>query len=146
MTGQLTLSYHYDSSFDDPTKARDDFGSLRLSVQSGDFSGRTAFWVQWQDVREMAERLSNFPASGAAAFSEQWGYNLQEGDDLIIRLKVERHGSTDFVARVELADGDETSDRVRTQFRTTEQAILWFAKDIARVMDRELGEAVLVGR
>lgn len=145
MAGQLSLGYRYDSSFDDPKQLRDDFGSLRLSVQSEDFFGRTAFWVQWQDVREFADDLAAFAASSDAAFSREWGYNLHEGDDLIVLLQFDRLAKDDYLVTVELADGHLPQDRVRTRFKTNLQAVLWFVRDAKKVMDREIEEAVLLG-
>ncbi|MFC0590551.1 hypothetical protein ACFFF7_14160 [Novosphingobium aquiterrae] len=145
MSGQLSLGYLYDSSFDDPKKPRDDFGSLRLSVQSADFFGRTAFWVQWQDVREFADDLVAYTASSVAVFSRQWGYNLHEGDDLIIRLQFDRLAKDEYILTAELADGHQPEDRVLTRFKTNSQAVLWFVRDVKKVMDRDLAEAILLG-
>lgn len=145
MAGQLSLGYRYDSSFDDPKQLRDDFGSLRLSAQSADFFGRTAFWVQWQDVREFADDLAAYAASSVTVFSRQWGYNQHEGDDLIILLQFDRLAKDAYMVTAELADGHQPEDRVRTRFKTNSQAVLWFVRDVKKVMDRNMDEAVLLG-
>ncbi len=83
---KLTFRYQYDASFFDPKQPTDDFGRLSIDVETGRFSGKGGFWVQWQDVREFGEALTAFPITTDLPIVAQWGYEMQEGEDLILRL------------------------------------------------------------
>jgi hypothetical protein len=45
------------------------------------------FWVQWQDVKEFGESLSTYPIEPDAPLKAQWGYEMQEDDDLILSVE-----------------------------------------------------------
>ena len=112
---KLTLRYRYDSSFLDSGKQADDFGRLSVEVETNHFSGKGGFWVQWQDVREFGEALSAFPISANNPIAAQWGYDMQEGEDLILRLEVAPANKRgDLAVRFEIADEDEPLSVVRT--------------------------------
>jgi hypothetical protein len=136
---KLALRYRFDDT--------DDFGWLDVAVTTDKLSGRGGFWVQWQDVREFGEKLSTYPIKPDAPLSAAWGYNMHEGDDLIVRIQISPANSTgDLRVRVELADEDERSERVRTSFVTNYPDLEQFRIAIAAMMNREADEAVLPGR
>ena len=144
---RLTLKYAYDRSFFDPKLTRDDFGYLSISARTDSFSGRGGFWVQWQDVREFSEALATFPIATNAPIAAQWGYEMQEGDDLILRIEIaaaNKHG--DLLASFVIADLHSRSSRVSGSFQTNYPDIEDFRLSIARMMDSEFEEAVLEGR
>ncbi len=90
-----------------------------MSVVTDRFSARGGFWVQWQDVKEFGEALNTFPISAAHAVVAQWGYDEQEGDDLILRLEVgpaDKRGN--LAVRFEVADDYEPANRARGSFLT----------------------------
>ena len=144
---KLTLQYQYDSSFLDPQQVMDDFGRLSVTVETDRFSGGGGFWVQWQDVREFGDALSVFSIAADKPIVAQWGFDMQEGNDLILRLKVapaNRRG--DLVVRFEVADDYKPENRVRGYFLTNYPQLEVFHHDIARLMDGEVNEAILLGQ
>ena len=85
---KLALRYKFDPSYFDDKLTRDDFGWLSVIVETASFKGESGFWVQWQDVVEFGESLDRYPIEPGSPISIQWGYNKQEGDDLIVRLQI----------------------------------------------------------
>ena len=144
---KLTLRYEYDASFFDPKLPRDDFGLLSVSLISDRFSGRGSFWVQWQDVREFGERLAVYPMPDDASVAVQWGYDMQEGDDLILRIEIAPANKTgDLLVRVEIADDHEPRERVRSSFLTSYAELDSFRSGIVKLMDGTVAEAALIGK
>lgn len=144
---QLAFRYEYDASFFDPKLDRDDFGWLAVSASSEHFEGRGGFWVQWQDLREFGEALAPFPISADAPVVAQWGYDDQEGDNLIIRVEIapdDPHGN--LRVSFTIADLHESQNRVRAVFITKYSDVQAFREQIAELMDGKIGEAVLSGR
>jgi hypothetical protein len=144
---QLAFSYKYDASFFDAALNRDDFGWLAVSAVSDHFQARGGFWVQWQDVREFGEALAAFPISRDAPIVAQWGYNAQEGEDLIVRVEI---AAADLRGNLrvsfEIADLHETQNRTRSAFPTNYPDVQAFSRQIAELMDGKLIEAILQGR
>jgi hypothetical protein len=143
---KLTLNYEYDASFSDPTLTRDDFGFLSVSVETERLSAKGGFWVQWQDVKEFGEALRVFPISTDKPVIAQWGFSMQEGDGLILRVEVasaDRRGTV--AVRFEIADHVDPRSRARGQFTTNYPDIEGFSDEIVRLMNREVNEAVLHG-
>lgn len=144
---RLTLKYQYDRSFFDQKLTRDDFGRLSIAVETDRFSGRGGFWVQWQNVKEFGEALAAFPIEVGAPIVAQWGYEMQEGDDLILRIEIAPADSLgNLKVRFEIADDNAAEDRVRGSFLTNYPEIDAFRMEIAKMMDNETEEAVLTGR
>lgn len=144
---QLAFSYKYDASFFDAKLDRDDFGWLAVSVSNDHFQGRGGFWVQWQDVREFGEALAAFSISPDAPIVAQWGYNAQEGEDLIIRVEIapaDLRGN--LRVSFEIADLHETQNRMRSAFLTNYPDVLAFSRQVAELMDGKLIGAILQGR
>jgi hypothetical protein len=136
---KLALRYRFDDT--------DDFGWLGVEITTAKFSGRGGFWVQWQDVKEFGEKLSAYPIKPDAPLRASWGYEMHEGDDLIVSIQIEPANRTgDLRVRVEVADEDERSDRVRTSFETNYPELEQFRIAVAELMDRKTDEAVLAGR
>jgi hypothetical protein len=146
----LTLKYQHDASFFDPKLPRDDFGRISVSVATERVSGRGGFWVQWQDVSEFGEQLAAYPISQVAPVTAQWGYEMQEGEDLILRVEIAPANKTgDLLVRVEIADDlhdQGPRDRVRASFLTNYPQLESFRSDITKLMVGEVSEAVLTGR
>ena len=144
---KLTFQYQYDSSFFDPQQRTDDFGRLSVTVETERFSGRGGFWVQWQDVKEFGEALVQFPINAQKPISAQWGFDMQEGNDLILRFEVSPANKRgDLIFRFEVADDYEAENRVRGWFLTNYPDLEAFRIGIARLMNREATEAVLTGQ
>jgi len=144
---RLTLKYAYDRSFFDPKLTRDDLGYLSISARTDRFSERGGFWVQWQDLREFSEALATFLIATDAPIAAQWGYEMQEGDDLILRIEIAAANKRgDLVASFVIADLHSRSSRVSDSFQTNYPDVEGFRLSIARMMDREVEEAVLEGR
>lgn len=144
---KLALRYKYDPSHLNRDLVRDDFGYLTVAVETPDFSGRGGFWVQWQDVIEFAEALGAYPITNDAPVGCQWGYEMQEGDDLILRIEIKPTNLRgDLAVHFEVADMHEAHKRMRGSFLTNYPEIAAFRADITRLMDMATDEAVLTGR
>ena len=144
---KITLKYQYDSSFFDPKEARDDFGRLSVAVETEQFSGKGGFWVQWQDVKEFGEALDVFPITAEKPISVQWGFNMLEGDDLILRFEITPANKRgDLMVRFEISDDYEPQNRVRGLFLTNYPDLDAFRAGIALLMSGEVAEAVLTGQ
>lgn len=144
---KLILQYKFDASFFDPKLTRDDFGRLSEKVESDHFSGRGGFWVQWQDVKEFGEALGAFPIAEDKPIVAQWGYDAQDGDDLILRLEVsaaDKRGN--LAVQFEVADDYVPRNRVRGYFLTNYPELDAFRVSIARMMDNQAEEAILTGQ
>ena len=144
---KLTLRYQYDASVFDSKQPRDDFGRLSVDVETDRFSGKGGFWVQWQDVKEFGEALGAFPITTDHPIAAQWGYGMQEGEDLILRLEIAAANRTgDLAVRFEIADENEPNCRTRGWFTTNYPELDAFRASIGRLMQREAEEAILIGR
>ena len=144
---KLTLRYQYDANLFDPKQPRDDFGWLSVQVRTDRFSGDGGFWVQWQDVKEFGEALNVFPIAADRPIVAQWGFDMQEGDDLRLRIEIApANNRGDLCVRFEVADYNEPSNRTRGYFTTNYPDLGAFRGGIARLMDRQADEATLTGR
>ncbi len=144
---KLTFRYQYDASFFDPKKPRDDFGWLMVRVQTDQSSGEGGFWVQWQDVKEFGEALNVFAIAADRPIVAQWGFDMQEGDDLRLRIEiVPANKRGDLAVRFEVADYNEPHNRARGCFTTNYPDLDAFRVGIANLMDRQSDEATLNGR
>ena len=144
---KLTLRYQYDSSVFDPDQQTDDFGWLEVKVETDRFSGDGGCWVQWQDVKEFGKALSAFPITTDHPIVVQWGSDMQEGDDLILRLEIAPANTRgDLAVRFEVADYAEPRHRARGCFMTNYPDLDAFRQSIAHLMDRQVEEATLAGR
>jgi len=147
MMSKLTLAYRYDASFFDQKLTRDDFGWLSVAVETDRFSGKGGFWVQWQDVKEFGEALSSFPISEDHPIAIQWGFDMQENDDLILRLEIAPADNRGNLAvRFEVADYVEPRNRARGAFLTNYPDLDTFRVGIARLMNGEIEKAILNGQ
>jgi hypothetical protein len=142
---KLTLRYRYDSSFFDPKKPRDDFGWLAMDVQADRSSINGGFWVQWQDVREFGEALNAVPVSAERPIVAQWGFGMQEGDDLRLRIEITPAQHGDLSVQFEVADYEKPHHRLRGCFSASYSEVDAFRTGIARLMDGEADQATLTG-
>ena len=144
---KLILRYRFDASFFDTSLSRDDFGYLSVDVETERTSAKGGFWVQWQDVKEFGEALGGFPIGEDRPVVAQWGFDMQEGDDLKLRLEIapaDKRGN--LLLRFEVADDDEPEDRTRGRFLTNYLDLDAFRAEIARLMESEVDKAVLNGQ
>jgi len=143
MTARLTLRYEFSP---DPA---DDFGWLAISVQTNAFTGRGGFWVQWQDVEEMVPKLNAYPLSSANPFVEEWGQSNGDGSNYeviagISIFPVNKTGDLEVVVRI--ADHYDTRRRCQAVFRANYSDVANSAVELKAVMERQRGEAMLLGR
>ncbi|KPF75895.1 MAG: hypothetical protein HEQ21_04950 [Blastomonas sp.] len=144
---KLLLSYRFDQSYFDKELDRDDFGRLSIRFETENFTGSGGFWVQWQDVVRFGDDLVAYPINAESPIIAQWGYEMQKGDDLIIRIAVAPKNKTgDLLVSVVLADDHDQSQRLNGSFVTEYAAIESFRQDIARMMTDGAHEAVLHGQ
>lgn len=143
---KLVLGYCYDPSYFDKALDRDDFGRLSLRVETEHFTGEGGFWVQWQDIIEYGESLDAYPIEADKPIVTQWGFGMQKGEDLIIRISIgAKNPLGDLLVLVVVADDNEPSQRLSASFRSGYAALDMFKRDIARMMNREIPQAVLHG-
>lgn len=143
---KLTLRYRYDASFFDPKQPTDDFGWLSIEVKTDQYSVKGGFWVQWQDVKEFGEALALSITTGHHV-KGQWGFDMQEGNDLIMSLEIAPESKQgDFAIRFTLADHVKPGNRASGSFVTSSPQLDSFREEIARVMEREAEEATLAGK
>lgn len=144
---KLALGYRYDRSFFDPQLPRDDSGSLSVAVEIEGISAKGGFWVQCQDLNEFGEALSIYPIAADQLVVAQWGFNMQEGDDLILRLEfVPADNRGNLAVRFEVADQYEPRNRARGVFLTNYPDVATFREEIMQLMNNEVEEAVLNGK
>jgi len=144
---RLTFRYQYDASFLDLNQTRDDFGRLSVTVATDSFSGRGGFWVQWQDVKEFGNALGTFPITAEHPVVVEWGFNMLEGDDLILRVEIKPANSRgDLAVGFVVSDDHHPECRVRGWFLTNYPDLEAFQHSIARLMNRDVEEAILTGQ
>ncbi len=118
-----------------------------MQVQTERYSGSGGFWVQWQDVVELADRSKQYPIPPDAPIRAQWGFGMQEANDLILSVEVAAANETgDLVVRVEMADHLFPEERLRTSFITAYAEVASFADALSGVMAKEQDEAALSGK
>jgi hypothetical protein len=138
----MTLRYEYDR-----TPPIDDFGWLGVQVQTEQYSGTGGFWVQWQDVSELADRLRQYPIPPDAPIQAQWGFDMQKENDLILSIEVAAIEETgDLLIRVEMADHVSPEERLLTSFTTSYAELASFADALKGVMAKSRDEAILSGK
>lgn len=143
---KLVLGYKFDASYFDKQLVRDDFGWLSLEVETENFAGRGGFWVQWQDVVEFGKKLSAYPIEAGKPINAQWGYEMQEGADIIIQVSIApKNKAGDLNVSVVVADIHEQSQRLTASFRSGYAALDLFRQDITKLMNSETDKAVLHG-
>lgn len=143
---KLILNYRFDPSYHDENLPRDDFGRLSLRFEGEKFSASGGFWVQWQDVVEFGRTLGQYPIKHDAPINAQWGYDMQEGDDVILRIMISPKNKVgDLKVSVVIADEHDQTQRLQAAFRSGYSALDVFREDIARLMNGQAEEAVLHG-
>lgn len=96
---------------------------------------------------EFAEKLKQYPILPDDPVKEQWGYEMHEGDDLVLSIEVAPLNTTgDLVVRVELADHFDREHRLRTAFVTNYGEVASFAAALSALMAKTAPEAVLTGK
>ena len=143
MIAKLTLRYEFNS---DP---EDDFGWLAMSVETDAFAGRGGFWVQWQDVKEVAPKLDAYPLPSANPFAEEWGQCEFDGSnyEVIVGFSIlpaNKTGDLDVI--VKITDHFDTRRKCQAVFRTNYPEVASFAAELKELMDRQRDDAVLIGR
>lgn len=74
------------------------------------------------------------------------GYGMQDGEDLIIRISIgAKNLAGDLLVMVVVSDDNEPTQRLSASFRSGYSALGMFKRDIARMVNREIPEAVLHG-
>ena len=140
----LTFRYRYEGT---PAHILDDFGWLEMQVVTESRSGVGGFWVQWQDVKEFGEKLSAYPIDPNAPLSEEWGYSEHGKYEKILGVLIApANARGDVSVRVEIADKDDPTDRVKATFQTNYPDLAVFQLEIAQLMAGVIEEARLNGR
>ena len=136
---KLTLDYNFSS---DPYDAH---GWLEMRVETENFFGQGGFWVQWQEIEELAEAILQYPITKRSPIVRDWGFSQAGSYTSILRFELTpKNMLGDILVLVRIADYDDHTKYVGTSFRTTYSALEWFSRDIGRMMRKEIGEAQLM--
>lgn len=132
---KLVIRYEPDSE--------DDVGKLWFSLTTDQFAGVGYFWSYRDGVGELAEKLSRYPLSGPA--SAAWGYDDLEGTNVILGVRITQvNGKGDLIAEVEIADLDDSRQRVTASFATKYSEVTTFGLQLKELAKGTVNEAVLV--
>ncbi|RQW44107.1 hypothetical protein [Novosphingobium sp. LASN5T] len=102
--------------------------------------------MQWQALKKFGEALATYPIEPDSPIKAQWGFNMLEGDDLILGIEIAPANKRgDLIARIEVAYDREPQQRVRASFMTNYPQLETFGAEIAGLMNAGFGEAVLTG-
>jgi hypothetical protein len=136
-----TLSFEYQFS-----PGGDDFGSLISKVETPDFCGSNAMWVQWQDMDDFADSLCRFPIEANAPLKCEWGFSENDNYKIVTMVKIAPAGQTGaLVADVYLANYHAPENRCQTLFETDYPSLEIFKGEIKRMMREKCGIAILEG-
>jgi len=133
---RLILRYHRDPY--------DSYNPLGADVETPRFRGRGGMEVPWQDLQDFAAALAAYPIPAGTSVESHWGFRKCEGDDLILLIEITPLNLRgDLRARVEIADQDNPSQRLRAAFKTNYSAIDRFRKQLLAMAEGEAFEAEL---
>jgi hypothetical protein len=133
-----SLKVRYDPDPDD------DVGQLWLSVTTDRFSGTGFFWSYREGVRELADKLCEYPLPNAATAT--WGYDDIKGDNVILNIQVAPvNMKGDLVAEVQIADLYDQGQRVIAAFSTTYAEVDVFRQQLTALANGRADDAELSG-
>jgi len=143
MRNRLTLSYRYDGT---PTAINDDFGRLEMIVQTETRWGTGGFWVQWQDLHDLAARLSEFPIEPDRPINAQWGYVEDDRSETVLKIEISPANATGALSvRARIADEYDPADHLEAVFEAHYPDLSRFQQQILEMMKGEVSEAILCG-
>jgi hypothetical protein len=99
-------------------------GVWRIHLKAGNerFTGEGWTWGDPASLLDLAAQLTAYPLQSPAAL--RLGYNDLQGDDLMLSLVLQPVGNLGAIeARVEIADADDPSCRLKGKLRTTYAAL-----------------------
>ncbi|MDO9337812.1 MAG: hypothetical protein Q7T61_15565 [Caulobacter sp.] len=90
---------------------------LHADLRTDAFSGKGWSWAIPDDLLAFAEQLSAYPILAESPATLRLVYDQGEGDDLRLKVQVRPFGSLGrLVVRVEIADPDDPSCRLKAKF------------------------------
>ena len=139
MVGSVTFAYEFSG---DPN---DDFGWLAVTAEADGFRGANGFWVQWQDVGEFAERLSQYPFPSDEPIEAEWGYSEEGAYTRVTYVSLRPTDARgNITVTVDLADYYDVRRRCQLVLQTTYANIADFGEGLRKLMERKSENAVLL--
>lgn len=138
MTSGVTLSYDFSA---DPN---DDFGWLTVIVESENCRGKNGMWVQWQDVVDFAEKLSQYPIASETPVEAEWGFTEEGNYTRVTFISLSPANARGEVAvTVDLVDYHDARRRFQLALETTYADIASFRAELEQLMAKARDKAVL---
>ena len=138
MTGSLTLSYDFSG---DPN---DDLGWLTVIADCEDYRAKNGMWVQWQDVVEFAETLSQYPITSVTPVEAEWGFTENGNYTRVTFISLRpANVSEQVVVTVDLVDWNDVRRRCQMALDTTYADIASFRGELEQLMAKARDKAVL---
>jgi hypothetical protein len=117
---------------------------IHFELQNENFSGRGWCWGSPESLDEFAAQLAGYPLATEATL--QLGYNEMQGDDLGLLLTIRPKGNLGALeARVEIADDDDPTCRLKAKLQTSYASLDRFAPQVRALASLARDEAVLLG-
>jgi hypothetical protein len=139
MAGSVTFAYEFSGDPDDS------FGWLAVTAEAEGFRGANGIWVQWQDVGEFAERLSQYPFPSGEPVEAEWGYSEEEAYTRVTFISLRPSDARgNILVTVDLADYYDVRRRCQLVLQTTYASIADFREGLIKLMERKADNAVLL--
>ena len=120
----------------------DEVGKLWFSVQTELFSATIFYWSNLTEVPDFVRRLDEYPLSTPAKCV--WGYESLSGFHTVAAIEISQSNEVGLLeARVELADQDDTEQRLMVKLETEYALLDLFRAQLTAMVGIRSGEAVL---
>lgn len=117
---------------------------IHLDLHTDTFSGRGWFWGDPASLTAFASELTSYPLANPPALA--LGYDQMQGDDLMLLLSIRPFGNLGVLeARVEIADGDDPTCRLKAKLWTSYGSLDRFVPQLHALVSGARSEAVLHG-
>ena len=122
----------------------DDIGQLWLSLNTDRFAGAGYFWSYREGVRELADKLRDYPLSDTVIVT--WGFDDAKASNEILSVRIEQvNRKGDLVATVRIADLYDLDQRLTASFSTTYSELETFRVQLIALAEGQANEAMLTG-
>jgi hypothetical protein len=117
---------------------------MHFDLHSDAFSGRGWFWGAPESLSELAAELTTYPLVKPPELV--LGYDQLQGDDVMLLLSIGPLGNLGVLeARVEIADRDDPTCRLKAKFQTSYVSIDRFVPQLLALVSGARTAAVLQG-
>jgi hypothetical protein len=117
---------------------------IHFELEAESFSGRGWCWGNPESLVEFASQLTPYPLPEGATL--RLGYNHMIDDDAMLSLTIRPVGSLGVLeARVEIADADDPTCRLKAKLNTSYASIDRFVPQLRALASETREQAVLLG-